>query len=78
MSVYNKIDTDGCNWIFKRLAKLTPPDELLVIDATIRMLVEPEFECDVELLNELSKRKSPGSLKRCSILPRSPVRINLV
>ena len=52
MREYNKIDTDGCNWIFKRLAKLTPPDELLVIDATIRMIVEPEFECDVPLLEQ--------------------------
>ncbi len=50
MKTYNGIDTEGCAWIFKRLAKLTSPQELEIIDMTIRMLVEPEFEADIPLL----------------------------
>lgn len=50
MREYNGIDTDGCAWIFKKLAKMTSSEELEVIDMTIRMLVEPEFEADLPLL----------------------------
>lgn len=58
MQTYNGIDTEGCAWIFKRLAKMTSPQELEVIDMTIRMLVEPEFEADTTLLeNSLKEEK---------------------
>lgn len=50
MGVYNNQDTEICYGIFKKLAKLTPPDEFRQIDATIRMLVEPKFELDAPLL----------------------------
>lgn len=49
---YNIIDTEGCAWIFKRLAKMTSPQELEIIDMTVRMLVEPEFEADTVLLEK--------------------------
>jgi hypothetical protein len=47
---YNVIDTELCRSLFNLLAPLTPPAEAQIIDATIRMLVEPKFEVDVELL----------------------------
>ena len=50
MREYNGTDTDGCAWIFKKLARMLPPEELEVIDMTIRMLTEPEFEADLPLL----------------------------
>lgn len=52
MREYNGTDTDGCAWIFKKLAKMLPPEELEVIDMTIRMLTEPEFEADLPLLEQ--------------------------
>jgi hypothetical protein len=62
MRVYNAIDTEGCAWLFRHLAKLTPPEEFEILDMTIRMLVEPEFVADVPLLEtaliEERRRKS--------------------
>lgn len=52
MAEYNKADTDQCYELFKILFKETPKDELRIIDQTIRMLVEPKFELDTELLKE--------------------------
>ena len=50
MAEYNKIDTEILADLFKILVKQTSPDEIRLIDRTIRMLVEPQFECDVDLL----------------------------
>jgi hypothetical protein len=52
MRVYNGIDTEGCAYIFKKLVRMIPQEELEVIDMTVRMLVEPEFEADVPLLEQ--------------------------
>lgn len=52
MREYNKLDTDLCYGIFKILAPKTTKMEMRLIDATIRMLVEPEFEVDKELLED--------------------------
>jgi hypothetical protein len=43
MEDYNKVDTDLCAAIFKKLAPGFPKAELLQIDMTTRMLVEPKF-----------------------------------
>lgn len=51
MKVYNKTDTEQCAGLFKLLAKDFPPKELLQIDLTTRMLVDPQFEVDTDLLN---------------------------
>lgn len=50
MEVYNNQDTELCYGVFQKLAAVTTPQELRLIDATIRMLVEPGFETDMELL----------------------------
>lgn len=50
MREYNKIDTDICAALFKILLPLTSKDEMRLIDMTIRMLVEPQFVVDTELL----------------------------
>lgn len=52
MREYNTIDTDNCYEIFKRLLPLTSKDEMRLIDMTIRMLVEPQFEVDKPLLEK--------------------------
>jgi len=50
MREYNKIDTDLCEAIFYKLARLTPKKEMKLIDMTTRMLVNLQFELDTELL----------------------------
>ena len=52
MREYNIADTDQCYALFKRLLKVTPSSEMKLIDHTIRMLVEPQFEVDRPLLAE--------------------------
>jgi DNA polymerase len=43
MEEYNKVDTDLCAALFKRLIKGFPKQELVLIDMTTRMLVEPQL-----------------------------------
>jgi DNA polymerase len=50
MAVYNKADVDQCYQLLRRLIPQTRRDEVLLIDMTIRMLVEPQFDADKELL----------------------------
>ena len=52
MRAYNIADTDQCYALFKRLLELTPKSEMQLIDMTIRMLVEPQFDVDRPLLAE--------------------------
>ena len=50
MAQYNDIDTAICADLFKILVKQTPRDELKLIDMTIRMLAEPQFDANIDLL----------------------------
>ena len=50
MGTYNAADVDQCYELFKILYKQTPKDEMKLIDMTVRMLVEPQFDCDTSLL----------------------------
>ena len=50
MGTYNAADVDQCYELFKILYKETPTSEMRLIDMTVRMLVEPQFECDSSLL----------------------------
>lgn len=52
MRVYNKTDTILCSELFYKLLPLTGKRELKIIDRTIRMLVDPQFECDTQLLEQ--------------------------
>jgi len=52
MEEYNKVDTDLCAELFKKLAKGFPKAELMHIDMTTRMLVEPKFQLDYKLVNK--------------------------
>lgn len=63
MRIYNKADTDQCAALFKILLKLTPKDEMRIIDRTIRMLVEPQFVLDRPLIastlaEEIERKRS--------------------
>ena len=50
MREYNRVDTELCRALFKRLIKGFPKQELLLIDMTTRMLVDPQFEVDLPML----------------------------
>ncbi len=50
MRTYNVVDTDLCAGIFNKLAPKLGARELKLIDMTIRMLVEPQFDMNEELL----------------------------
>ncbi len=43
MAEYNKVDTELCYEIFRKLYPTFPKQEMLLIDMTTRMLVEPKF-----------------------------------
>lgn len=55
MRVYNVQDVELCYGIFKALLPQTGAEEMKQIDATIRMLVEPQFELDMPLLKKSLK-----------------------
>lgn len=50
MSEYNKVDTELCAALFKRLVKGFPKGELALIHLTTQMLVNPKFMLDKGLL----------------------------
>jgi hypothetical protein len=50
MTAYNIVDTELCAGIFNRLAPQLGARELKLVDLTIKMLVEPQFELDFKLL----------------------------
>ena len=52
MAMYNCADTDQCFSLFRQLLPKTSPDEMKLIDITIRMLVAPQFVADRELLTK--------------------------
>jgi hypothetical protein len=52
MEEYNKVDTDLCAELFRALAKGFPKAELMHIDMTTRMLVDPKFELDYAMVNK--------------------------
>ena len=52
MRTYNMMDTEQCYNLFYKLLPQTPKSEMKIIDATIRMLVEPQFVLDESLLTK--------------------------
>jgi len=50
MRVYNAADVDQCYGLLRRLMPQTNAAELKLIDMTIRMLIEPQFDVDYYLL----------------------------
>ena len=69
MREYNAADVDQCWGLFQKLLPLTSKDEMRLIDATIRMLVEPQFVVDRPLLETTLKEEK--ARKRKSLLDLS-------
>ena len=57
MRTYNAADVDQCWELFKKLRKFTSNEELRLIDMTIRMLVEPQFVVDKDLLRDTLEKE---------------------
>jgi DNA polymerase len=70
MSAYNKVDTDLCYDIFRKLYPSIPKREMLLIDMTTRMLVEPQFELDRELVTQALEDAQAEKAKALSELYR--------
>lgn len=51
MAEYNDADTRICAGLFKILLRKTPKDEMRIIDITMRMLVDPQFVVNDDLLS---------------------------
>ena len=50
MRYYNAADVDQCYDLLTRLIRQSRKDEIKLIDMTIRMLIEPQFNVDMDLL----------------------------
>lgn len=70
MAEYNKVDTDLCYDIFKKLYPETPKQEMHLIDMTTRMLVNPKLRVDLPMIDAAlamerdNKRKSLHALAK--------------
>lgn len=63
MGVYNKTDVEQCWKLFKIFFKKTPKSELKLIDATVRMLVDPQFVVDRALLEATLREERANKQK---------------
>ena len=72
MSTYNVADVDQCYKLLRRLIPQTQKVEVQLIDMTIRMLIEPQFEANTPLLvNTLadeSVRKQAMLVKAAAVM----------
>lgn len=71
MEQYNKVDTELCAKLFKALARGFPKPEMVQIDMTTRMLVEPKFQLDYDPCAAHSKTSKPRSRSHCWTSPAS-------
>jgi len=58
MCTYNAADTDQCYALLRKLIPQTRRDEVKLLDMTIRMLIEPRFDADVDLLRRTLEEES--------------------
>ena len=49
-AVYCADDCDGEHWLFQKLKSRMPKDEFHIMDMTMRMYLEPQFELDADIL----------------------------
>jgi DNA polymerase len=72
MAVYNAADVDQCYGLLQHLCKQTDKAEIMLIDMTIRMLIEPQFDADttllVDTLAEESARKQAMLIEAASLM----------
>ncbi len=63
MDVYNKEDVELTYKLLRRLIPQTKRAEVITIDTTIRMLVEPKFDLDYELMRDTQRAEKRNKRK---------------
>ena len=58
MCTYNAADTDQCYALLRKLIPQTRREEVKLVDMTIRMLIEPHFDADLDLLHRTLEEES--------------------
>lgn len=66
---YCKDDVDGEYWLFQDMKALLPKDEYLIIDMTLRMYLEPEFELDSDTLRGVLTKEREKKKKLLAAIP---------
>lgn len=66
---YCVTDTDGTHWLFHSLKERLPKSEFEIIDTTLRMYLQPEFDLDPKLLKGLLSDTRTKKAKLMSALP---------
>ena len=66
---YCSDDCDGEWWLFNQLKKEFPKDELLIIDMTLRMYLEPQFNLDVPTCQNVMRDEQEKKEKLLAVLP---------
>ena len=59
-SSYCKTDVESEWWLFNHLKEQLPREEFLVIDMTLRMYLEPQFDLDAKILKGVYKDERTG------------------
>lgn len=62
-------DVDGEWWLFNHLKAQLPKDEFMIIDMTLRMYIQPQFELDSEVLKGVLKKERDKKKKLLAALP---------
>lgn len=66
---YCSDDVDGEWWLFNYFKGQLPRDEFLVMDMTLRMYLEPQFELDAEILKGVLDKERTKKRKLMAALP---------
>ena len=67
---YCTTDVDGEYWLFNYLKPQLPADEFLVIDMTLRMYIQPQFDLDQDVLTGVLKKERDNKKKLLSAVKR--------
>lgn len=66
---YCVLDCDGEWWLFNKLKPQLPKDEYLIIDMTLRMYLEPQFELDPDVLRGVLEDEREKKRQLINALP---------
>lgn len=68
-ATYCSDDVDGEYWLFNKLKEQLPRDELLIIDMTLRMYIDPQFELDADILKGVMDDEREKKRKLVEAIP---------
>lgn len=68
-ATYCTTDVDSEYWLFNQLKPRLPKDEFLIIDMTLRMYLEPQFDLDYDTLHNVYRKERDNKKTLLSKLP---------